>query len=86
VVFVSEDTFLESVARVCGVPLPEMKVLADSGPVLDLPLTRLSFDSLYLLELQLELEEHGGTGLDPENFVLTPATTFRDVYQALSAH
>lgn len=82
----SEDAFLELVVRVCGVTFAEMEGRAGSTPVLDLPLTRLSFDSLYLLELQIELEDHEGTSFDPDKFLFTPSTTLRDLFQAVSGH
>jgi acyl carrier protein len=81
---VSEDAFLELIVRVCGVTVAEMEVLAGSTPALDLPLTRLSFDSLNLLELQIELEDHEGTAFEPDSFVFTPSTTLRDLFQAVS--
>lgn len=82
----SEDAFLESVAKVCGVTVSDMEVLAASSPVLDLPLTELSFDSLYLLELQVTLEEREGTSLDPDSLLFSPSTTLRDLFQAVSHH
>lgn len=82
----SEDAFLELVGKVCGVTVSEMEVLAGSTPILDLPLTRLSFDSLYLLELHIELEDHVGTSFDPDEFLYTPSTTIRNLFQAVSGH
>jgi hypothetical protein len=83
---VSEDAFLESVAKVCGVTVSDMEVLAASSPVLDLPLTELSFDSLYLLELQITLEEREGTNFEPDYVVFSPSTTLRDLFRAVSHH
>ena len=80
----SEKTFIEFVLKVCGISHSELESLAGSTSVLETPLSRIHLDSLYLLELQLELEEELGVFFDSNLFIMTPSATSGDLFSAFS--
>ena len=80
----SSEAFLALIQKVSGFSYTDLVRLAESGSPWDLRLTRLAIDSLALLELQLEIEEHTGQHVDFRRVSLSPETTVGELFQAVS--
>lgn len=76
----NEADFLKALVDVMAVPIDELQSLADERDFMATRLNRLAIDSLYLLELQLRLEEAHELAFESEGFELTPDVTLKDIF------
>lgn len=76
----NEADFLAALSELTAMSMEEMQTLSGERDFMATPLNRLAIDSLYLLELQLGLEDTYGLSFESKGFALTPDVTLRDIF------